>query len=91
VDPAQLDLQIPAQPGIQRAKRLVEEEHSRLVRESPCDGDPLLLTARQLGSPPLLHTLELHELQAPGDQSAPVPGLHPPQLRAYPTFAAMER
>ena len=35
--------------GIERARRLVEEEEFRLHREGARDGDPLLLSARELG------------------------------------------
>ena len=33
--------------GIERARDLVEQQHARLHRERPHDGDPLLLAARQ--------------------------------------------
>ena len=35
--------------GVERRGRLVEEHHLRVHRQGPRDGDPLLLTARELG------------------------------------------
>ena len=35
-------------PLVQIARRLVGEQHARLIHECPRDGDPLLLPARQL-------------------------------------------
>src|SRR3990170_4846636 len=53
--PALLARDAPQQPGdlvpdlrVQVRRRLVGEDDRRVVRESPCDGDALLLAARQL-------------------------------------------
>lgn len=34
---------------IQRGSRLVQQQHARVAHESSRDGDPLLLSARELG------------------------------------------
>ena len=45
---AQLQLQLLAQLGVQRAQRLVEQQHPRPQHQRPRQRDPLLLTAGQL-------------------------------------------
>ena len=45
----QLDLHILAQLEVERAERLVEQQHARLVDERTRDGDTLLLAAGQAG------------------------------------------
>ena len=49
---AQLQLQLLAQLGVQRAERLVEQQHPRAQHQCPRQRDPLLLAAGQLGGAP---------------------------------------
>ena len=44
--------------GIDRAEGFVEQQHVRLRRQGPGNGDALALTARQLMGKPLLQTLQ---------------------------------
>ena len=44
----QLDLQVLAQPGVERAERLVEQQHARAQHERARERDALLLAAREL-------------------------------------------
>ena len=55
--------QFLADLGVERAERLVEQEHFRPVRERAGDGDALLLAAGKLGRQALVHALERDELQ----------------------------
>ena len=48
LDPLQLDLQPLAQLQVERAERLVEQQHLRQVDQRPGERDPLLLAAREL-------------------------------------------
>jgi hypothetical protein len=59
----QLDLQGLAQLGIEGAERLVEEQHRRVENERASEGDPLLLTARELRRLPLLEAGQLDEFE----------------------------
>ena len=47
----ELELHLLAQLEVERAERLVEEEHGRAVDERPGERDPLLLAARHLPGP----------------------------------------
>ena len=58
LNPLQLELHFLAQLEVERAERLVEEEHARPVHERPGKRDPLLLSAREL---PWLAALEPRE------------------------------
>ena len=49
LDPLDLDLHRPAQLEVERAERLVEEQHLGAVDQGPGQRDPLLLAAGELG------------------------------------------
>ena len=51
---------------VERAERLVEQQHAGLMRESSCERDALLLAARQLARQPLVVAVERDELQQLG-------------------------
>ena len=53
LDPLQLDLQALAQLQVERAERLVEQQHLRQVDQRPRQRNPLLLAARELGRAPV--------------------------------------
>ena len=55
--------QLLADLGVERAERLVHQQHLGPVRERPCDGNALLLAARELGGKPVVHALEGDELE----------------------------
>lgn len=59
----QLDLQLFAQFLVQRAERLVEEQHLGLVDQRARQGDPLLLAARQLPGTPVGEAAQPHLFQ----------------------------
>ena len=67
VQRAQLDLQCLAQLGIERAQRLVEQQHLRPQHQRPGQRDALLLAARQLVRFALAVALEPHQLQRVAD------------------------
>ena len=48
LDPLQLELHLLAELEVERAERLVEEQHARVVDERAAEGDALLLPAREL-------------------------------------------
>ncbi len=49
--PEELEVEALAGQRIERAERLVEQEHVRLERERTCEGDPLARATRELGRP----------------------------------------
>ncbi len=51
LDPLQLNLELLAQLEVERAERLVEQQHGRAVHERACERDALLLAARELRGP----------------------------------------
>ena len=57
----ELVLQRLAQLGVERAERLVEQEHRRLQHERAGERDPLLLTARELRGLAVRQTFEAHQ------------------------------
>ena len=59
----QLDLERPAELGVQRAERLVEQQHRRLQDQRPGQRHPLLLAAGQLARPALLERPQLHQFE----------------------------
>ena len=63
----ELDLQILAQAGVERAERLVEQQHARPQHERAGQRDALLLTARELPGLALLVAGELHERERLAD------------------------
>ena len=63
----ELDLHLVAELAVERAERLVEEQHRRVVDQGPGQGDPLLLAARQLPGPAPLVPGQPHELERLAD------------------------
>ncbi len=61
VDLRQLDLQPLAELQVERAERLVEQQHRRSVDERARDRDPLLLAARELAGQPIAEVFEPDE------------------------------
>ena len=57
----QLGLHVAAQLEVERAERLVEQQHLGPVDDGARERDALLLAARELARPRLLATAELHE------------------------------
>ena len=70
-----LDLHGLAQPLVERAERLVHQQHRRLEHDGPGQRHPLLLTARELARVAGLEALQAHEVERGGD---PAPDLGPP-------------
>ncbi len=62
----QLDLQVLAQARVERAERLVEEQHLRRQDEGPRERHPLLLPAGELARLPLRVVAELDERERLG-------------------------
>ena len=63
LDALQLELHLLAQLQVERAERLVEQQHARMVDERPRERDALLLAARELARLPLLEQAEPDELE----------------------------
>ena len=63
VDLRELDLQPLAQLQVERAERLVEQQHGRPVDERARDGDALLLSAGELAGKPVAELLQADELE----------------------------
>ena len=59
----QLGLHLLAEFEIQRAERLVKQQHLRVVCQRACNGDALLLSARQLFNTAALKPLEVDDAQ----------------------------
>ena len=59
----ELLLHLLAQLQVERAERLVEQQHARLVDECAGDGDALLLTAGELGHVAVGVVLKAHQTQ----------------------------
>ena len=59
----ELELHLLAQLEVQRAQRLVEEQHGGVVDQRPGQRDALLLAARELPGPALLVAGQAHELE----------------------------
>jgi hypothetical protein len=55
--------QLLADLGVERAERLVHQQHLRSMRESPRHRHALLLSTGELGRQPVVHALQRHELQ----------------------------
>ena len=70
LDALQLDLELPAQLRVERAERLVEQEHGRREHESPRERHALLLAARELVRPALPEAAQPDELERLGDPAA---------------------
>ena len=67
LDPLQLDLERLAELQVERAERLVEEEHVGPVDEGPGERDALLLAARQLVRLALVVAGEVDEVERLAD------------------------
>ena len=63
VQAAQPAAQFFAHFGIQGTKRLIQQQHPGLDRQSPGQRNPLALPTRQLVGIPVLGTVQLHQLQ----------------------------
>ncbi len=63
LDSLQLELHVLAELQIERAERLVEQEHAWVIHECPRERDPLLLTPRELLRPPRCKSREPDELE----------------------------
>ena len=63
MDMAQPDAQFLAHLGVQRAERLVQQQHARLDRQRAGQGHALALAARQLAGIAVAQTFQLHQLQ----------------------------
>ena len=63
LDALELDLELFAQPQVQRAERFVEQQGARPVHERARQRDALLLAARELRRLALGEVAELHELE----------------------------
>ena len=63
LDRLQLELHLLAQLQVERAERLVEQQHARLVHERAGQRDALLLAARELARLALLETREADEVE----------------------------
>ena len=63
LDPLQLELHLLAELQVERAERLVEQQHARVVHERAPERDPLLLAARELPRLPLREAGEADELE----------------------------
>ena len=63
VEPAQPGAQLLADPGVERAERLVEEQHLRLDGERAGERHPLPLAAGELRRVALGQAVELDELE----------------------------
>src|SRR5438105_8205773 len=77
-----LDLHVQPQPLVQRAERLIEQQHGGLDGQGPRDGDALLLAAGQLTRQPVTEVGETHHLQKavdglPDVRARPPAGLQP--------------
>ena len=67
LDPLQLELHLLAQLEVERAERLVEEQHARMVDQGPRQRDALLLAAGELRWLALLIARQLDQLEQRGD------------------------
>src|SRR5690606_36662738 len=63
LDDADRAPELVADLRVERAERLVEQQHARLMRERPGDGDALLLAARELRRQTLAEPLQRYELE----------------------------
>jgi hypothetical protein len=63
LNPLQLDLHLLAELQIERAQRLVEQEHLRVVDERPCEANPLALATGELDRLPVAEPGELDDVQ----------------------------
>ena len=89
LDPLQLALHLLAQLQVERAERLVEEQHLRVVDDRAGERDPLALAARELHRLALAEALEPDERQRLLRARAAAPAASTPFTRSpYSTFSA---
>jgi hypothetical protein len=79
LDALQLRLHVLSELQVERAERLVQQEHLRAVHDRAGERDPLALPAGELGWLPALETAELDELECLGRA-----------LRAFAAFHALD-
>src|SRR5678815_1509852 len=72
LDRLQLDLQFLAEPRVQGAQGLVEEQDARLEHERTRERDALLLPTGELRGPAVLEALQANELEDPARLALPV-------------------
>ena len=82
LQPLELDLHLLAQLEVERAERLVEEEHGRSVHERPRDRDPLLLAAREFVGLTRRVLAEMNELEGFGHSPLDIPPVRAGFLRS---------
>ena len=82
LDLLELDLHLLAQLQVERAERLVEQQHARPVDERPGERDALPLAAGQLGRLPLLVALEADHAERVGDAPRALVARHLPDHQA---------
>ena len=87
----QLDLQVLAQPGVERAERLVEQQHARVQDQRAGQRHALLLAARELRGPALVEARQLHERERVADAAAALVLTAFWQRRPNATFSATVR
>ena len=83
VQPAQPAAQLLAHLRVERAERLVEQQHLRLDRERARERDALALAARELVRVAVGDPVELHELQQLHDLRADLLLVGPRRLRPH--------
>src|SRR4029079_16621569 len=76
LDAFQLELHLLAQLEVERAERLVEQEHARFVTDRPRECDALLLAAGELARLATLAPGEIDELEDLGDARLDLPLRH---------------
>ena len=79
----ELDLHLLAELQVERAERLVEEQHARPIDERASEGDPLALAAGELGGLAPLVALEADHAERLGDALRPL-GLRRPCVTMRP-------
>ena len=72
----ELDLHLAPELEIERAERLVEQQHARAQHERAGQGDALLLAARELARPAIGIAAQLHEVERLLRQAPPLGALH---------------
>ncbi len=82
LDALELDLELLSQFEVERAQRLVEEQHRRLIHERAREGHALLLAAGQLRGPALGLRGEPHALELLGHAALDLGAVDPLALQA---------
>ena len=92
LDPLQLELHLLAQLQVERAERLVEQQHARPVDERAGERDALLLAARQLARLAVAEALEADEREHLVDAAAAARRPCTPRRRSpKATFSKIDR